>query len=79
MFRGAGPSDGSRDYPMISIDLNRSGAASDDFGSLRGAFFPMPLRADATRPRCRAQATSERPAPWGPQPDDRSCSRGFLL
>ena len=35
MFRGAGPSDGSKDYPMISIDLNREGATSDDFGSLR--------------------------------------------
>ena len=35
MFRGAGPSDGSKDYPVISIDLGRSGAASDDFGSAR--------------------------------------------
>ena len=35
MFRGAGPSDGSKDSPMISLDLSRFGGTSDDYGSLK--------------------------------------------
>jgi hypothetical protein len=34
MSRGANPPHGSKDYPMISIDLSRSGAVSHDYGFL---------------------------------------------
>src|SRR5262249_11009405 len=34
MFSGAGPFDGSKDDPLISLDLSRFGGTSDDYGSL---------------------------------------------
>lgn len=34
MLRGAGPPDGSKDFPVLSIDLSRVGATSDDYGAL---------------------------------------------